>query len=116
MLFFNIPRILQLKGITRPFSHFINLGYSRNAASRMAQNSIQTFTVSKLEEFCIHFNCTPNDLFEFRPNPKHSLPENHPLYQLRREDNAEEIISLLHDLPVEKIRELAALVKTESEK
>jgi hypothetical protein len=116
MLFFNLPRIVKLKGIAKPFSHFIRLGYSPNLASRMSQNTVQAFTVAKLEKYCIEFNCTPNDLFEFRPNPSHPLPADHPLYQLKREDNAEEIITLLHDLPIEKIRELAALVKSESEK
>lgn len=116
MLFFNLPRILKIKGITHPFSYFMSLEYSRGTASKMAQNQVATFTVSKLEQYCIQFNCTPNDLFDFRPSSLNPLPENHPLYALKREDNTEEINALLHDLPMEKIRELAELVKKGQQK
>lgn len=113
MLLFNLPRLVQLKGITRPYSYFMKLGYPRSLASKMSQNQMQSLTLKRLEQFCIHFNCTPNDLFEFRPNPTNPLPPQHALNQLIRENNNEEILSLLHDLPVERIRELAALVKNE---
>jgi len=116
MLFFNLQRLTKLKGINRPFSYFIALGYPRGLASKMAQSKMQTFSVKRLEELCIHFNCTPNDLFEFRPDSKNHLPETHPLYALKRDDSTEEVINLLHDLPVEKIRELAALIKNENSK
>jgi DNA-binding Xre family transcriptional regulator len=114
MLFFNLPRILKQKGITHPFSHFMSLGYSRSTASKMAQNQIITFTVSKLEQYCIEFNCTPNELFEFRPSATNPLSNDHPLQSLKREDNTNEINALLHNLPIEKIRELTALIKNET--
>ena len=116
MLFFNLQRLTKLKGINRPFSYFMSLGYPRGLASKMAQSQMQTFSVKRLEELCIHFNCTPNDIFEFRPDSKNPLPETHPLYALKRDDSAEEVINLLHDLPVEKIRELAKLLKNENSK
>lgn len=116
MLSINLKRLTKLKGISRPFSHFMSLGYSRGLASKMAQNQMQTFSVKRLEELCIHFNCTPNDIFEFRPDSKNPLPETHPLYTLKRDDSTEELINLLHDLPVEKIRALAALIKKENVK
>ena len=116
MISFNLPRLLKTKGITKPFSHFMSLGYSRGLASRMAGNQERGFTLDKLEKYCIHFNCTPNDLFDYHPDSKNRLAPNHPLYQLKREDNTEEINALLHELPLEKIRELAQLIKTEKKK
>lgn len=116
MLLFNLQRLTKLKGINRPFSYFMSLGYPRGLASKMSQSKMQTFSVKRLEELCIHFNCTPNDLFEFRPDSKNPLPESHPLHALKRDDSAEELINLLHDLPVEKIRALAALIKNENSK
>lgn len=116
MLQFNIPRIVKIKGISKPFSHFMNLGYSRATASKMSQNALLSITPEKLERLCIEFNCTPNDLFEYRPSLKNPLPENHPLMALKREEKTTEIYSLLHELPLEKIRELANLVKEEKEK
>ena len=111
MIRFNLPRLLKIKGITKPFSYFMSLGYSRGTASKMARNLEQGFTLEKLERYCIDFNCTPNDLFEYHPNNKNKLKPDHPLFQLKREDNTNEINALLHELPLEKIKELADLVK-----
>lgn len=116
MLLFNLPRLLKIKGVTKPFSYFMSLGYSRGTASKMAQNREQGFTLTKLERYCTDFNCTPNDLFEFHPNANQKLKPDHPLFQLKREDNATQINALLSELPLEKIIELAALVQKEKEK
>jgi len=113
MLSFNLPRILKIKGIDKPFSHFMNLGYSRGTASKMSQNTLNTFTPAKLERYCIEFNCTPNDLYEYKPSTKNPLHKDHPLMALVREEKTAEINALLHDLPMEKIRELAHLIKEE---
>lgn len=115
MLTFNLPRLLKIKGVTKPFSYFMKLGYSRGTASKMAQNREMGFTLTKIERYCIDFKCTPNDLFEFHPESKLNLEPNHPLFQLQREDNTSEINALLHELPLEKIKELAELVKKEKE-
>ena len=116
MLTFNLPRLLKIKGITKPFSYFMSIGYSRGTASKMAQNLERGFTFDKLERYCIDFNCTPNDLFDFYPNTSKSLPDNHPFFQLKREDNTAAINALLHELPYEKIKELAELVQKEKQK
>ena len=116
MLIFNLPRLLKIKGITKPFSYFMSIGYSRGTASKMAQNRERGFTFDKLERYCIDFNCTPNDLFDFYPNTSKPLPIDHPLLQLKREDNTAVINALLHELPYEKIKELAELVQKEKEK
>ena len=115
MLTFNLPRLLKIRGVTKPFSYFMKLGYSRGTASKMAQNREMGFTLTKIERYCIDFKCTPNDLFEFHPEKKLNLEPDHPLYQLKREDNATEINALLHNLPLEKIIQLAALIKKEKE-
>jgi len=43
------------------------------------------------------------------------VPPEHPLQALKREDNTNEINTLLHNLPIEKIRELAQLVIKEDQ-
>lgn len=110
MLYLNLTRILKIRGIDKPFSHFMSLGYSRSLASRMAQNQIVSFTPEKLERYCIEFNCTPNDLFEYKPAVKNPLSADHPLMALQRKEKITEINSLLQNLSLEKIRELADLL------
>lgn len=107
MLYLNLSRILKLRGIQKPFSYFMSLGYSRNTASKMAQNNVISVTPEKLERYCIELKCTPNDLFEYMPSVKNPLPENHPLLTLQREEKIVEINALLQDLSLEKIRELS---------
>ena len=116
MLQFNFPQIAKLKGISKPFSHFLNLGYSRATASKISQNTVLSLTPKKIERLCIELNCTPNDLFEYKPDFKNPLSENHPLMALKREEKTAEINALLHELPLEKIIELANLVKEEKKK
>ena len=115
MLYLNLNRILKIRGIHKPFSHFMSLGYSRSLASRMAQNQVLSFTAEKLERYCIELNCTPNDLFEYKPSSKNPLPADHPLIALQREEKITEINSLLQNLSLEKIRELADLLNEEKE-
>ena len=110
MLYFNLPRLLRQKGIVKPFSYFLSLGYSRTTASKMATNQVISFTVSKLEQYCIEMNCTPNDLFDYHPNSSSNIGGDHPLNELIRDDVTNEINALLHNLPMKKIKELAALI------
>ena len=82
----------------------------------MSSNKLVSFTPEKLERYCIDFNCTPNDLFEYKPNSKNPLPQNHPLMSLQREEKLAEINTLLQELSIEKITELASLIKADKEK
>lgn len=116
MLHLDFVRILKMRGIHKPFSHFLKLGYSRTTASKMAGNKLLSITPEKLERYCIEFNCTPNDLFEYKPNKKNPLPENHPLMSLQREEKLSTISTLLQELSIEKITELANLLNADREK
>jgi DNA-binding Xre family transcriptional regulator len=114
MIFFNINRILAIKGITKPYTYFMSIGYSRGSASQLAGNKMRSFTLTSIEKLCTQLNCTPNDLFEFIPNATQKLPDDHALNQLKREQKVEEINKLLNNLPMDKIRELAELVSKEN--
>jgi hypothetical protein len=91
----------------------MNMGYSKSIAYRMSKNDTYNFTTKKLEQLCLALNCSPNDLFEYIPKKNNSIPQNHPLNNLIRQDQSQIIHSLLQELPVEKILELADLVKKE---
>ena len=113
MLVFNLTRLLKIKGISNPTRFFMNMGYSKSIAYRMSKNDTYNFTTKKLEQLCLALNCSPNDLFEYIPKKNNSIPQNHPLNNLIRQDQSQIIHSLLQELPVEKILELAELVKKE---
>ena len=113
MLVFNLTRLLKIKGISNPTRFFMNMGYSKSIAYRMSKNDTYNFTTNKLEQLCLALNCSPNDLFEYIPEKNSTITPSHPLNHLIRHDKTQIIYSLLHELPIEKILELADLVKKE---
>ena len=114
MLVFNLTRLLKIKGISNPTRFFMNMGYSNSIAYRMSKNDTYNFTTKKLEQLCLALNCSPNDLFEYIPEKNNSIPQNHPLNNLIRQEQTKLINTLLQELPIEKIVELAELVKLEN--
>jgi DNA-binding Xre family transcriptional regulator len=113
MLVLNLKKIAQLRGIQNTYTYFMSLGYSSSTASLMNQGKITGCTTAKIEKYCLQFNCTPNDLFDYYPNPQKPLPQDHPLLELQRQDNIEEIKNLLQNLPIDKIRALTKLIREE---
>lgn len=63
-----------------------------------------------MEKLCFLLHCTPNDLFEWRPDKNTLGAENHPLKALMREKPSPHISELVRDLPVEKMGELEAMI------
>ncbi len=113
MIIFNLNRLLRIKGVTKPYSYLMSIGYSSSTASQIARNQVRSFTLTSIEKMCTQLNCTPNDLFEYIPPSAQKLPDDHALNTLKREQNLEEINKLLSNLSMEKIRELSELVSKE---
>lgn len=111
MLFFNISRILRLRKIQRPFSYLVKQGLSDNYATRIANSNIRNINLERLEELCLLFNCTPNDLLQWSPSHKEKNPESLALAALWRKEKLDEMKDLYESLPLEKLIEIEALVK-----
>ena len=111
MIHFNFQRLFKLKGITKPFSHLRTLGYSDNYASKLANNRVKEINLDRLEKFCRDFNCTPNDILDFRPSKNNPLPEDHALHSLTKNDISDEIAGKIFSLPADKIEQIHAILK-----
>lgn len=111
MLFFNFSRVLKIKGISRPHAHLTALGYSRNVATKLANNNLTQLNLSSIERFCQDFNCTPNDIIDFRPNPKTNLPQDHALHSLTKKEISNKVLGKINALPVEKILQIHDIIK-----
>ena len=101
-----------MKGIARPFSYFLSLGYSGNMATRMANNRVGQMNLAMLEKICRDLNCTPNDLIDFKPSTNSALPKDHALHSLTKTEITNEVFEKINTLPLEKIQQIHDVIKS----
>ncbi|ESU22360.1 hypothetical protein FEDK69T_23450 [Flavobacterium enshiense DK69] len=67
--------------------------------------------LERLEKFCRDFNCTPNDILDFRPYQNDTIPNDHVLHTLTKKEISNEITSKINALPLEKIQQIHDIIK-----
>lgn len=110
MLMFNALRVLEARGIERPYSYLRRNGFTHSTAGSIINNRVFRFNIEHLERLCLLLNCVPSDLFEWRDGDGQSIAETHAIKSLVREDAAH-ISRLVKDIPVEKLGELTRLIE-----
>ena len=110
MLTFNPSRIFAIRGIEKPSAYLAKLGCVTSTAAKFMRAQSSMFKLKYVEMICVALHCTPNDLFEWKPDAKTALPENHPLRALEREEKVVNIREMLADMPIEKIARIETLV------
>lgn len=110
-MYFNFIRLFKLKGIHRPYKHMTSLGYSGSFATKMAHNDVSQMTLPMLERICRDFNCTPNDILDFRKYENDSIPPDHALHTLTKAAVTNEVFAKINTLPAEKIQQIHDIIK-----
>jgi DNA-binding Xre family transcriptional regulator len=110
MLYFDIRRVLELRGIDKPYTFLIKNGFVSQTATNMVNNRLGRIIPEQMEKLCLLLHCTPNDLFDWDDDKKSVVADNHPLRTLIKEKSAPPISEMVRDLPVEKLGQLAALI------
>jgi DNA-binding Xre family transcriptional regulator len=110
MIFCNLTRAFALRGIDRPSEILVKHGISRPTITRLLRGEKGGVSYRHLEIICTILNCTPNDLFEWRPDPKNPLPENHSLQALKRTARARSLKEMINDVPMEKLDRVGAML------
>ena len=111
MLYFNVRRVLEMRGIERPYAFLVKNGFTSQMATNLSNNRVGHVSPQQLEKLCVLLHCTPNDLFEWQADERTlAARENHPLNALSREKSAAPISEMVKDLPVEKMQELEAII------
>ena len=116
MLTFNFSRIFKARGIDKPFSYLVKVGYSDNFATRIVNNRIKRLDLTDLEKLCELLQCTPNDLLEWIPESKDKINNNHPLISIKRSDKVIQLTQILNSVPLDKLSEIESVIKKEIEK
>jgi DNA-binding Xre family transcriptional regulator len=116
MLIFNFTRIFKARGIDKPFSYLVKVGYSDNYATRIANNRIQRLNLADLEKLCELFHCTPNDLLEWIPDSRAVTDEKHPLMSIKRSNKVVQLTQMLNSVPLDKLNEIENVIRKEIER
>ena len=110
MLNFNFSRVFKARGIDRPFSYLVKLGYSDNFATRITHSRIDKLNLREIEKLCNLLQCTPNDFIEWTPNNNDENNENHPLYSIRRTDKEIHLTQILNSIPLNKLDDIEKII------
>ena len=116
MLTFNFSRIFKARGIDKPFSYLVKVGYSDNFATRIVNNRTKRLDLADIEKLCELFQCTPNDLLEWIPDSKDKTNNNHPLISIKRSDKVVQLTQILNSVPLDKLGEIESVIKKEMER
>lgn len=85
MLKFNPRRVLALRGVTQPLKYLMKNGFTRGVANNLLNDINTSIKERYIERLCELLHCTPNDLYDWKPNAKMPLSEDHPLHGLKRD-------------------------------
>lgn len=110
MLIFNPKRMIKMREIEKPHLALVKAGISSATATKFLNYYCVSVTMKHLERLCEMLYCTPNDLFDWKPNEKSPLPEEHPLQSLKRTQKLSNIREMLKDMPVEKLSEIENVI------
>jgi DNA-binding Xre family transcriptional regulator len=110
MLTWNLKPILKARGIERPYTFLVKAGISRHSATSILTNDIFFMRLRHLEILCEVLNCTPHDLLRWTPNPNRPLPNDHPLFKLKKDASDFDLSQTLKTLSLEKLSEISTLL------
>lgn len=116
MLSLNLKIIFAARGIENPYTYLVKAGFTRNAASRLLNNSNQSFPIKHIENLCLLLHCTPNDLLVWQPASNQSpLANNHPMHQLRPQPALQSVSELLKQMPLNDLKNLVTQLHTQKD-
>lgn len=106
MLRLNLKRVFALRGVENPMNFMMDAGIIRATADNLLRQRTSLVKLEHLEILCRALNCTPNDFFEWSADNTNALPETHSLNSLKRARTAQDIQSMVKDIPLEKVEEM----------
>lgn len=111
MLSINAGRVFKLRGLSGYLIRLVRAKISRRTARGFLDGSAVNIRLKHLEKMCLMLNCTPNDLFDWKPDEEINPPESHALYSLQRNEEIKLFSEKLKDVPIEKLAELNEIIE-----
>jgi len=110
MLKLNPRRVFRLRGINNDMTFMMKNGFIRSTASNLLNGNTQYVKDEHLEKLCLLLHCTPNDLFDWKPDKNALTPDDHPIQALKRGDAPKYITEIVKDLPLDKLDQVESLL------
>lgn len=106
MIHLDIAKICQSKGIEKPTEYLVNRGFTTSTAYRLVTQPQERISYQMLEQLCLAFYCTPNELLSWQPNSNTTVDSNHPIQKLKPVKQDASIVGRLRKLSPEKLEEV----------
>jgi len=113
MIKFNFNRVFRARGIDKPFSYLVSMGYTPNYSTRIVNNRIKNLNIQDIEKLCTLLQCTPNDFLEWIPDAKDAGNDKHPLIPLQRSNKVIQLTQMLNSIPLDKLTEIESIINKE---
>ena len=107
MLKYNLAKLFSSKGISYPASFLMKNGFTSRVAYTIVNNKFKNLSLEQIEQFCLMFKCTPNDLLEWLPDKSVNLEEDIPLKKLMGGNIDYNVLKIVRDVPLDKMEEFA---------
>lgn len=114
MFYFDIKRVMKLRGVEKHYNLMIELGFVPSSANSFLRREARQIKLDQLERLCVALNCTPNDLIEWRPDANQSVSETHSLNSLRKKGD-KDLPELLKEVPMEKFEKIVEILQNLSD-
>ncbi len=112
MLFFTPQRVMAMRGIDKMFNFLHKNGFIRSTASYLLSGKPSHIKIEHIGRLCVALNCTPNDLFEWKPDSQNIISADHALNSMIKEHSKNvDLREMLKNIPVEKLPEIQSLIK-----
>lgn len=109
MIYLNIRRLCQLRGIPEPFAFLKAHGFGHSQAHDYASGRVRMPKLDHIERLCRIFNCLPEELMDYKPTARGLDPTSDILAPLRKEPvEASGLQTLMASLPPAEIARLNA--------
>lgn len=110
MLHYNLKALFKARDIKEPNRFLVKHGISQNIAHRLTTGQYDKMSLEILEKLCRALNCTPNDIYRFAPDTDADKNELLALTKIAHTENTYTSTSVLFNLPLDKLNEIAALI------
>ena len=99
MLILNLERIIRMRGVKHARAYLVNHGYSDGEARKLLGGKLKLVRLTLLTRLCETFNCSPNDLLDWKGDVGHVLA-------VLSKDKAPDIVRLLEGKSPEELERI----------
>ena len=103
MIRLNVNRLLKMRGIKFGAVWLSERGITYKQALRAVNGKTKTVSLDLLLKLCVAFECTPNELLEYKPAAKQGLSYLTPLMRNQFTASPQELLAHLPQAEVERL-------------